>query len=132
MHVTVHGLRIEIKNQVRGREIEEDWRTRIARTLALLPRPHVALLQYIGIRDRANYAGGSTNQVSRDPEDGLWIMLDIDGFDPRQRQINNRPPNFHNYTLLHEMGHLVDAHYRGTRWAASAQSPPRPASGCAR
>jgi hypothetical protein len=35
-------------------------------------------------------------------------MLDVDSFDPRQREISNRPPDFFHYTLLHELGHVVD------------------------
>jgi hypothetical protein len=34
-------------------------------------------------------------------------MLDIDSFDPKRRPINNYPGGLH-YTLLHEMGHVVD------------------------
>lgn len=117
MNVEVNGLTLEIRAAGRGIEVTRDHGDRIAGTLRLVPVRHAALIHHIGIRDRADYEGGSTNRVSRrDPSAGLWIMLDIDSFDPRQRAINNRPPDLLHYTLLHELGHVVDAEYRGTRW----------------
>lgn len=111
--IVVHSRTIE----VRGLDGASPYLDRIQRTLSLLPARHVAQLVYVGIRNRENYAGGSTNWVSsRDHDRGLWIMLDIDSFDPTRREINNRPPDLFHYTLLHEMGHVIDHAYRGTRW----------------
>lgn len=93
--------------------IEPSDKQRLERTLSILPQQHLRGLQYIEIRDRSDYAGGSTNVASHPwPTNGpgqrqYWVMLDIDSFDPRQRQINTRPGGLH-YTLLHEMGHVVD------------------------
>lgn len=112
MIIQVNGVDVTVN----GVDANPDWQARIQRTLALLPPAHVRHLHHLTVRDRADYAGGSTNWVSRaDHSRGCWIMLDSDSFDPRVRAINNRPPDFLNYTLLHEMGHVVDQAYSGLR-----------------
>lgn len=108
MYLNVPGRRVEFRT---GRfTIDRADRERLERTLSILPEPHLRGLRYIEIRDRPDYAGGSTNVTPR-----YWVMLDIDSFDPRQREINNRPGGLH-YTLLHEMGHVVDSSYRAFQW----------------
>lgn len=118
MYLRVSGGEVELR--VDRFTIDPQQIRRLERTLSILPQQHLSGLRYIRIRDRANYAGGSTN-VARDPgavtpgNRQYWVMLDIDSFDPRQRAINNRPDGLH-YTLLHEMGHVVDWTTRAFRW----------------
>lgn len=113
MIVQIRGVSITIN----GLDRNVDYQNRIIYTLTELPAEHLQLLRHVTIRDRRDYAGGSTNWVSRSNHSaGLWIMIDIDSFDPRQREINNRPPDFLHYTLLHEMGHVVEHSFSGMRY----------------
>ncbi|AUC54086.1 hypothetical protein CDO87_13280 [Sagittula sp. P11] len=114
-----------------GLPITAEQQERLSHTLRCVPADHLRSLQRIVIRDRQvrdersgemrEYAGGSTNAAQRGWRDlsphqrRFWIMLDIDSFDPRQRPINNRPGGKH-YTLLHELGHLVDWSYGALSW----------------
>lgn len=132
-----------------GLPLTEDQRDRLELTLRLLPAAHLRALTRIVIRDRQvvdedtgerrEYAGGSTNAVQEGwrrmapGERQFWIMIDIDSFDPHQRAINARPGRKH-YTLLHEIGHLVDWSFGAFRWiqahdpagyAAIARAPHR-------
>lgn len=122
MEITAHNRTIE----VRGLPITESNRLRLQNTLRAIPAIHIRSLTYINIRDRQNsdgseYAGGSTNATVRNVfrlppgERRFWIMIDIDSFDPRQREINNRENGLH-YTLLHEIGHVVDWSFGAFRW----------------
>lgn len=94
-------------------DVDHPMKARLERTLSILPPQHLHGLRYIEIRDRPNYEGGSTNIASDvwpttpNGRSNYWVMLDIDSFDPRLRPINNYPNGLH-YTLLHEMGHVVD------------------------
>ena len=107
--------------EVRGLDLTHTQIARLQRTLQLLPPPHLRGLRYIRIRDRADYEGGSTNPTQRgwrrqEPDERrFWVMIDIDSFDPRHRPINNRPNGYH-YTLLHEMGHVVDWSFNAMNW----------------
>ena len=101
--------------------VDIQMKMRLERTLSILPPQHLHGLQYIEIRDRQNYEGGSTNVASDTwpttpaSRSNYWVMLDIDSFDPRFRPINNYPNGLH-YTLLHEMGHVVDWFTDSFRW----------------
>jgi hypothetical protein len=113
MIAQINGVSIPIN----GIDDNSEYQMRLIGTLGLLPPRHLQLLHHVTVRDRADYAGGSTNWLSAsDHSAGLWIMIDMDSFDPRQREINNRPPNFFHYTLLHEMGHVVEHSYHGLRY----------------
>jgi hypothetical protein len=101
--------------------IDLSRRQRLERTLSILPQQHLRGLQYIEIRDRVDYAGGGTNvarhswPTTAPGRRQYWVMLDIDSFSPERRAINNRPDGLH-YTLLHEMGHVVDWSTGAFRW----------------
>lgn len=101
--------------------IDLQMKARLQRTLSILPPQHLNGLQYIEIRDIRNYEGGSTNVTSHSwpttpsGRHDYWVMLDIDSFDPSRRLINNYPNGLH-YTLLHEMGHVVDWFTDSFRW----------------
>ena len=119
MFLQAHGGRFELRT--RSFTIDDQMKARLERTLEVVPGDHLRYLQYIEIRDREDYAGGSTNPA-RDTwpttEPGIrnyWIMLDIDSFDPNQRAINNQPNGLH-YTLLHELGHVADSTTRSFEW----------------
>lgn len=124
MYLRTSSISIELRP---GRfTVNNDMITRLENTLRILPAQHLRTLQYIEIRDRqlddgAEYAGGSTNEARTTSPDtppgtrNYWIMLDIDSFDPRHRAINNTDNGLH-YTLLHEMGHVVDWSTRAFRW----------------
>ena len=111
MFLNVPTGRVELRT--RDFTIERAHQERLERTLSILPSQHLRGLQYIEIRDRPNYAGGSTNVCSQawpttpQGQSQYWVMLDFDSFDPQRRRINNQPGGLH-YTLLHEMGHVVD------------------------
>jgi hypothetical protein len=109
---------------INGIDDNADYIDRLRRTLALCPAQHLAYIHHVTVRDRRDYEGGSTNWVSRrDHTAGLWIMIDIDSFNPRLREINNRPPNFFHYTILHELGHVVDLSYRSLRYIRRHDTP---------
>ena len=119
MFLNVPVGRVELRNG--NFTIDLPRKQRLERTLSILPQQHLRGLQYIEIRDRRDYAGGSTN-VARyswpTTEPGrrqYWVMLHIDSFEPGRRAINNRPGGLH-YTLLHEMGHVVDWSTGAFRW----------------
>ncbi len=118
MYLQTKTGRIELK--AREFDINGEMKARLERTLQVLPSEHLRTLRYIEIRDRDEYAGGSTNRASHvcpttlTGRHNYWIMLDIDSFDPLERRINNHPGGLH-YTLLHEVGHVVD-------WATDAFS----------
>lgn len=119
MFLRAHGGMIEFRP---GRfDINDEMKARLERTLEVLPEEHLRYMQYIGIRDRVDYAGGSTNRTddvwpTTEPErHNYWIMLDIDSFDPQEREINCRPGGLH-YTLLHEVGHIADWSTRSFDW----------------
>ncbi|WP_103654342.1 hypothetical protein [Agarilytica rhodophyticola] len=119
MYLQARARRIELRT---GRfNIDNGMKACLERTLQAIPGAHLDCLQYIQIRDRNDYAGGSTNRArniwptTRPGSRNYWIMLDIDSFDPVQRPINNRPNGLH-YTLLHEIGHVVDWSTNNFRW----------------
>lgn len=122
--------------QTRGLALTTEQTDRIARTLNQVPPEHLRSLQYLSFRDRdapvldehrhptgemRPYAGGSTSSVSRgwqalEPgERRFLIVIDIDSFSPLHRPINCQPGGLH-YTLLHELGHLVDWSYAAFAW----------------
>jgi hypothetical protein len=132
MPITAGGREIP----TRGLTLTQDQQDRISRTLNRVPAAHLRSLQYLSFRDRdvrvrdaagaytgetREYAGGSTSSLDRgwqamDPAARRFmIMLDIDSFDPAQRAINARVGGLH-YTLLHELGHLVDWSYSAFDW----------------
>ena len=119
---------------VRGIALDDDQTQRLQRTLMLLPPSHLRALTHIAIRDRnvrerdsagqvteRTFAGGSTNSPTRrwsELDPGLrqfWVMLDIDSFSPIHRSINCQAGGYH-YTLLHEMGHVVDWSFSAFSW----------------
>lgn len=115
-HVFVHGLPIEIRahrSLQRNRlELTKEQFRRIALTLGVLPAHHVASVARIEIRQRAG-AGGSANAMP----DGVtgpthYVVLDIDCF----ASAWNNTENGLIYTLLHEMGHVVDWSNRAFPW----------------
>src|SRR5262245_61506324 len=119
MIAQIRGVSIPIN----GIDDRPEYQDRIIYTLGYLPVEHLRLLHHVTIRDREDYAGGSTNYVSSGhPSSGLWVMIDIDSFDPRQRAINNRPPEFLHYTLLHEMGHVVEYTHSAMRYVRQRDS----------
>ena len=107
-HVFVHGARVEVRAhrslQRNNLELTKMQLHRIETTLAVLPHHHVSKVARIEIRQRAG-AGGSANAM---PEGSTgpthYVVLDIDTFVSPW----NCTDNGLLYTLLHEMGHVVD------------------------
>jgi hypothetical protein len=111
-NVLVHGVRIEVRAhrslQRNNLELTKIQLHRIETTLQVLPAHHLTPLARIEIRQRAG-AGGSANAM---PEGAAgpthFVVLDIDTFVSPW----NNTDNGLLYTLLHEMGHVVDWSYR--------------------
>ncbi|PTX55994.1 hypothetical protein C8N43_0643 [Litoreibacter ponti] len=108
MQLTAHGrvlpLRSHPSMERRGLSITRAQRLRLENTLCSLPAHHVSGLSYVELRQRAG-SGGSTNALpGRTSGPGYSIVLDYDSF---SRRINQTTLDL-NYTLLHEMGHVVD------------------------
>lgn len=113
MFAHAHGRSIEVRSHPSLRrnrlELSSDNLYQISRTLRRIPNRHLDQLNRIEIRQRPR-AGGSTNQVGgsndRIPRSDrrYFVVLDIDCFASPW----NTSSNGLNYTLLHEMGHVVD------------------------
>lgn len=106
--IFVHGSPVEIRAhrslQRHNLELTKAQFGAMERTLSVLPSHHVTKLARIEIRQRAG-AGGSANAMP----DGTtgpthFVVLDIDTFLSPWNNTGNRLL----YTLLHEMGHVVD------------------------
>lgn len=90
-------------------ELSSDNLHNIAHTLRRIPYQHLGSLEWIEIRQRPR-AGGSTNQVGGSnsciprSDRRYLVVLEIDCFvSPWNTRSNGL-----NYTLLYEMGHVVD------------------------
>ncbi|MEP3346142.1 MAG: hypothetical protein ABJN34_00785 [Litoreibacter sp.] len=110
--VFVHGVRIEVRAhrslQRNNLELTKMQLHRIETTLQVLPAHHLSPLARIEVRQRAG-AGGSANSM---PDGSIgpthFVVLDIDTFVSPW----NNTDNGLLYTLLHEMGHVVDWSHR--------------------
>lgn len=113
MFAHAHGRSIEVRSHPSMRrhrlELSSENLRQIAYTLRRVPARHLDPLTRIEIRQRpraggsTNMAGGTTRSTPR-ADRRYFVVLDIDCFDSPW---NNRA-NGLNYTLLHEMGHVVD------------------------
>ncbi len=120
MFAHAHGYRIEVRihrsMDRHGEELSDANLRKIEQTLRAIPYQHLAGLSRIEIRQR-DRAGGSTNPDGPThggvPRSGhYFVVLDIDAFDSSW----NNTGNGLLYTLLHEMGHVVDWHTRSFEW----------------
>lgn len=106
--VFVSGNRIEVREHPslarRGLTLTPDHLRRIQMTLGVIPEYHAKLPSRIEIRQRAG-AGGSANAMPNSPR--FFVVLDYDTF---RSSWNTRQDGLL-YTLLHEMGHVVDWTY---------------------
>lgn len=94
-----YGVSVRIDGvEPRGREIEQ-----LERTLCLLPSMHLRALPTITVGDRPARGGGGS--ASPTMPGGPFIRLNRMIFDPVQRPVNAGRLN---YTLLHEVGHIID------------------------
>ena len=75
----------------------------LARTLDLLPVAHVAKLPTITVGNRPDRGGGGS--ASRTMPGGPYIRLNVTCFSSSWNR------GFYNYTLLHEVGHIIDWEY---------------------
>lgn len=99
--MTIQGVRVRYRNRISPLVVAN-----LSNTLALVPVAHRSILRQIDVLPPANfgngpeYAGGGSGVG--------WPRLSELCFDTRYR-----PHNFpHNRTLLHEIGHIVEKHYR--------------------
>lgn len=108
-YIFVGGTRIEVREHRslgwNRCTLTRDHLRRIETTLCAIPPYHASLPTRIEIRQRAN-AGGSANAMPDSPR--FFVVLDFDCFISSW----NTGPNGLIYTLLHEMGHVVDWTYR--------------------